>query len=83
MKKVLLFILALVFTGAINGQPLTGIKTVPGSYPTIALAIADLNANGVGVGGVTFNVAPGYIESTTAPLLVTATGTLTDPIIFQ
>ncbi|HET9504019.1 MAG TPA: hypothetical protein VFO93_10785 [Hymenobacter sp.] len=43
---------------------LTGTKTVPGSYPTLAAAIAALNAQGVGMGagGITFNVAAGYAE---------------------
>ena len=65
--------------------PLTGIKTIPGNYPSLAAAIADLNLLGVGPGGVTFDVAAGYTE-TLASLtagLITATGTASDPIIFQ
>ena len=62
---------------------LTGTKTIPGNYATIAAAITDLNTQGVGTGGVTFNVASGYTESTTAPLIVTATGTAANPIVFQ
>ena len=42
-----------------------------------------MNSQGVGAGGVTFNVAANYIEPVTAPLLITATGTLGNPIIFQ
>jgi hypothetical protein len=64
---------------------LTGIKTVGtgGIYTTIAAAIADLNLVGVGPGGVTFNVAAGHTETTTAVLEITATGVAGNPIIFQ
>jgi hypothetical protein len=61
---------------------LTGPKTIPGSYATLAAAITDLNAQGVGAGGVTFNVAAGYTE-TAANLLITASGTAANPIVFQ
>src|SRR6478735_9345061 len=64
-------------------QALTGIKTIPGSYSSLALAVADLNTNGVGTGGVTFNIAAGYGEVLTSGLVVTATGTAANPIIFQ
>ena len=37
---------------------------------------------GVGSGGVTFNVAAGYTE-TAANLIITATGTSSNPIVFQ
>ncbi|HET9504169.1 MAG TPA: hypothetical protein VFO93_11555 [Hymenobacter sp.] len=61
---------------------LAGTKTIPGSYATLAAAITDLNAQGVGAGGVTFNVAAGYTE-TAANLLITASGTAASPIVFQ
>jgi len=63
--------------------PLTGTKTIPGTYPTIATAISALNTLGVGPGGVTFNVAAGYTETITATLSLTATGTTGSPIVFQ
>ncbi len=44
---------------------LTGTKSVPGDYATVAAAVTDLNTQGVGAGGVTFVVADGYTE--TAP----------------
>jgi hypothetical protein len=84
MRK-LLFLLAMVFLfGSTYGQ-LTGTKSIPGDYASIALAITDLNTLGVGSGGVTFNVAPGYTETFASPTagLITATGTSSDPIIFQ
>ncbi|HCB63205.1 MAG TPA: hypothetical protein DHV29_01740 [Bacteroidales bacterium] len=82
MKKLLLFCMALWTFGMSYGQ-LSGIKAIPGDYATITAAVTDLNTVGVGPGGVTFNVAAGYTESTTAEIVVTATGTATDPIIFQ
>jgi hypothetical protein len=70
---------------------LTGTKTVPGTYATLAAAIADLNAQGVGAGGVTFNVAAGYTETFGLPTagLITLNssspnaGSATRPIVFQ
>ena len=62
---------------------LSGIKTIPGDYATIAAAVTDLNSVGVGAGGVTFNVAAGHTESSGAEILITATGTAGNPIIFQ
>jgi trimeric autotransporter adhesin len=61
---------------------LTGIKTIPGDYATIAAAVADLNTLGTGPGGVTFNVAAGHTETGIVPV-ITATGTASDPIVFQ
>ena len=84
MKKCLLFIFALIITSAASGVPtLSGTYNIPGGFPTIADAITALNASGVGPGGVTFNVAAGYIENITSTLSITATGTSTNPIIFQ
>ena len=75
-----------LFLGLINatsyGQ-LTGIKTIPGNYATLAAAVADLNAQGVGSGGVTFNVAAGYTETLTSRLNLTATGTASNQIVFR
>lgn len=64
----------------INAQ-LTGVKTIPGDYVTIAAAVLALNTSGVGSGGVTFNIASGYTE--TGNFTITATGTAASPIIFK
>ena len=61
---------------------LSGTKIVPGNYATIAAAVTDLNAQGVGAGGVTFNVAAGHIEISDIPVM-NATGTVANPILFQ
>ena len=75
-------VLMLLSTTNLMAQ-LTGIKTIPGNYASISAAVTDLNTQGVGTGGVTFNVASGYTESTTAPIIITATGTTANPIVFQ
>ncbi|MFN3528993.1 MAG: choice-of-anchor Q domain-containing protein [Bacteroidia bacterium] len=62
---------------------LTGTKSIPGDYASIAAAITDLNTQGVGGGGVIFNVAAGHTESSTADILLTATGTASNTITFQ
>ena len=82
-----LFGTGLLLLGSLGAQAqLSGSKAIPGSgttgYATLAAAITDLNAQGVGAGGVTFNLAPGYTE-TAANLLITATGTAANPIVFQ
>jgi hypothetical protein len=67
-------------------QALTGTKTVCASgcdYATLTLAVTDLNTNGVGSGGVTFNVSAGYTETLTGRINISATGTSGNQIIFQ
>ncbi|MCB0520414.1 MAG: hypothetical protein H6577_28335 [Lewinellaceae bacterium] len=68
--------------GQVQAQ-LTGTKTVPGDYATVAAAVTDLNAQGVGAGGVTFNVAANHTETLTGRITLTATGTMANPIVFQ
>ena len=89
MKKILpvltrLSILAciLLISSTAFGQ-LTGIKNIPGDYPNVTAAVTDLNLQGVGAGGVTFNIAAGFTESTIAQITITATGTAADPVVFQ
>lgn len=85
MKKSLLFLAFAFSANFLFGQALTGIKTIPGDYASLATAITGLNANGVGSGGVIFNIASGYSETFTTPAsgLITATGTALNPIVFQ
>ena len=79
---ILAVVLMLLSTSNLLAQ-LTGTKTIPGNYATLTAAVADLNTQGVGTGGVTFNVASGYTQSITAPIIITATGTAANPIVFQ
>ncbi len=65
-------------------QSLTGAKTIPGNYVSLADAINDLNVNGVGTGGVTFLVAAGYTEIAPAGgYILNASGSATSPINFS
>ena len=62
---------------------LTGTKTIPGDYATVALAVSALNTNGVGAGGVTISITAAGSETNTAAtgISLTATGTAGNPII--
>lgn len=62
--------------------PLTGIKYIPGDYPSIPAAITALNTYGVGTGGVTFRVSTGKVD-TAANLVINARGTSANPIVFE
>ncbi|MCB0724344.1 MAG: T9SS type A sorting domain-containing protein [Ignavibacteriae bacterium] len=91
MKKVTttvfsLVLLLIMMYGNASAQ-LTGTKTIPGTYASIKLAVDDLNANGVGTGGVTFNITPGYTE--TIPMggliidIAANLPTSGNPVVFQ
>jgi trimeric autotransporter adhesin len=86
MKKLLaLFIVSLFFYYGF-AQPLTGtktIKTTGGDYSSFTTAIAALNANGVGTGGVIFNVDAGFIDSVSNLIISDTTANFSNQIIFQ
>jgi hypothetical protein len=65
------------------GTILSGTKTIPANYATIAAAVTALNNGVVGSGGVTFNVAADHTESSTSAIIVTQNGTAANPVIFQ
>lgn len=86
MRKSLLAFIALCLCGVVNVHAqLTGTKNIPGDYATLALAITDLNTQGVGAGGVTINLVAGNPQ--TAPAggysITTNTGTAANQIIIQ
>jgi trimeric autotransporter adhesin len=85
MKKNVLMIMAVLLTSLLGMGQISGTKSIPGDYTSVASAIAALNASGVGAGGVTFNVAAGYSETFASRTdgLITATGTQANPIVFQ
>jgi trimeric autotransporter adhesin len=87
MKELVKFfvISMFIFIGmqVANSQPISGTKTIPGDYATLTAALTELNTNGVGTGGVTFNIAAGYKEYNADSLKLTATGTAANQIIFQ
>lgn len=87
MKRITLLIAVIVIAFVYDNveAQLSGSKSIPGDYTTIAAAIADLNANGVGSGGVTFNVAAGHTE-TSSNLVVSISSnppTSSNPVVFQ
>ena len=85
----ILFLLFIASKGA--AVPLTGTLNIPGSYATLALAIADLNTQGVGAGGVTLNLLAGNPETTPAGgyviggagSMVLTTSSAANPVIIQ
>ncbi|MFZ1305326.1 MAG: hypothetical protein WAR80_05750, partial [Ferruginibacter sp.] len=82
MRKIYLSLVFILFSATSLTAQLTGTKAIPGDYANIAAAVTDLNAVGVGAGGVIFNVAAGHTEITDIPE-ITATGTVANQIIFQ
>ncbi len=84
-KTILTLFIALLFSASSFAQ-LTGVKNIPGDYPSVATAIAALNASGVGSGGVTFTLAMSYTETfttATAGYITTLTASAANPILFQ
>lgn len=85
-KSISILVMALLLSAVSFAQPLTGVKTIPGDYPTIAAAITALNTSGVGPGGVTFNVNAGHNEAfptATSGRITTATSSASNPVVFQ
>lgn len=83
-NSLLSIILLVLFAADLNAQALTGSKTIPSTFfPTIKVAVDSLNSQGVGSGGVIFNIAAGYTETISSTIAVTATGTSTNQITFQ
>jgi hypothetical protein len=85
MKRSLLTLIIALVISATSFAQLTGTKTIPGDYATVASAIAALNTSGAGAGGVTFNVAAGYTETFATPtsgVITTVTGSVTNPVAF-
>src|SRR6266542_4056961 len=88
MKKLITFAVLFV-SGVLNFgtsfAQLSGPKSIPGDYATIAAAIAALNPVGVGAGGVTFNVAAGYTETGVNLTINIAANqpTAANPVVFQ
>ncbi len=86
MKRLFTIVMGFLTTLTLFGDPISGTFSIPGpEYPTIRQAIVAINANGIGTGGVIFNVTENYTETFLSPTdgIITATGTATDPIIFQ
>jgi hypothetical protein len=66
----------------ITSTAMCGTYTIPGSYPSIAAAITDLNSQGTVTCPIVFNVAANYVE-VASNLTITATGTAVNTVTFQ
>ncbi|MEI2748137.1 MAG: GEVED domain-containing protein [Ferruginibacter sp.] len=89
--KSLLIMISAIFISSSSFAQLTGTKNIPGDYATLADAITDLNTQGVGGGGVTFNLvagnpqtapAGGYIIGGTGSAVLT-TSSAANPVVFE
>lgn len=83
--------LLLILGATTVSAQLTGTKNIPGDYATLAAAITDLNAQGVGAGGVTISLAAanpqtapagGYVIGDTGSFVLT-TASAANPITIQ
>lgn len=89
MKKLsaisLLSLLLIFLMQTTAFSQLTGTKSIPGDYASVTAAITDLNTQGVGTGGVIFNVAAGYTESGVNVVLTCPVNppSVSKPITFQ
>jgi trimeric autotransporter adhesin len=86
MKKITISLLFSFISCFLWAQPLTGIKTIKkigGDFSSFASAISLLNTNGVGSGGVTFNVDAGFIDTAANLIITTTTSNSNNPILFQ
>ncbi|MBK9227584.1 MAG: hypothetical protein IPL67_11175 [Ignavibacteria bacterium] len=84
LTGVVLLLLSLTLNSPSFGQ-LSGTRTIPTDYATIALAVQDLNIQGVGGGGIVFNVLAGHTENTSNILISIGVNqpTSTRPVTFK
>ncbi|NLJ07424.1 MAG: hypothetical protein GX437_07130 [Sphingobacteriales bacterium] len=85
MKPLYLLAILSLFATGVSAQ-LTGTKTIKtsgGNYSSIASAISDLNSNGVGSGGVTFEIDANFVETASNLTISTATSSSSSPIVFK
>lgn len=82
LKKTMLISMLFFSVTTLKAQ-LTGVKTIPTDYASIAAFVTDLNTQGVGAGGVMLDIPSGYTETAPAGgFLITATGTTANNIVF-
>ena len=88
--KVMLLVLVTTFlANASFAQAISGVKTIDpagtgaNNYVSFSSAIDSLNKYGVGTGGVTYNVTAGATFTETNALVLKATGTAANQIVFQ
>jgi hypothetical protein len=81
IMRLLVIVTILLITATSSYAQINGVKTIPGDFATIKDAVVALNTQGVGIGGVIFEVSSGYAE--TANITLTTTGTSTKTITFR
>ena len=91
MKNLCFLVIFLCLFPFFAVAQLTGNKNIPGDYVTLQAAVADLNSQGVGPGGVILNIlagnpqaapAGGYIIGGSGSILLT-TATASNPVIIS
>ncbi|MFN7553058.1 MAG: beta strand repeat-containing protein [Pseudomonadota bacterium] len=84
-RLVSLLLLAVAVASPAAHAQLTGTRTIPGDYPTLEAAVADLNTQGVGAGGVVIDLLAGNPQ--TAPAggyrIATTTASSATPVRLQ
>lgn len=86
MLRFITLICAVVCTLNVCSQPLTGIKTIKtsgGDYTSFTAAITALNSDGVGSGGVIFDVDAGFVSSENPLAINTITSSAANPVVFR
>ena len=89
IKVMLLVLVATFLASASFAQALSGVKTIDptgsgaNNYVSFSSAIDSLNKYGVGAGGVTYNIPAGLVFNEKDSMVITATGTAANPIVFQ
>ncbi|WP_169312056.1 T9SS type A sorting domain-containing protein [Fluviicola taffensis] len=82
-RLILCSALLILGSGSLFGQ-VSGTKTIPTDYATIADFVTAINTSGIGAGGVTLDIPSGYTETAPAGgFTITATGTVANPIVIH
>jgi hypothetical protein len=84
MKRFIPLLFAIVICSMAHAQ-VSGTLNIPGSYPTLADALNDLNTNGVAPGGVIFNLLPGnpQVAPSGGYTITTLTGSSSSTIVLE
>ena len=86
MKKFTFTLALVVLISLVYSQPLTGIKTIKrsgGNFSTFSAAISSLNSNGVGTGGVIFDVDSNFTDTAVNLTINTSSSTSANSIVFR
>ena len=80
--RILMYSIFLIGWSGYTHAQVSGVKTIPADYMSIAAFINDINTNGIGSGGTTLQVSSFYSETAPAGgFTITATGTAANPVV--